>query len=325
MPNETYFIWGAEGYLIARTISAIVLELSQKGDGDPEVIGVEADEMSSLELGQTLEFSPLFVSSRAVIIKNPAWLGKGSRQSRKINESLKVLEDYFGREHPGQVLILTASESNASNPIVKLLHKKAQVINPRPLSLAELDVWCKEELQRRGLKMAPAAVQRMVNSGQDMFYVLNLMDKLALMAGSKTVTVQELEEQLDLRQEIKVFKLTDALLDRNLKGALAAFYQLQEQGEHHLLLLHMIARQYFVLGLVKSCQSARMNRSMIASETGQKDFMIKKMMEKAPHYSPGEIRSGFETLLAADLSFKSESKDPQIIMESLLIEMCSQK
>lgn len=325
MPNETFFIWGAEGYLIARKISAIVSELFPTGDGDPEVIRVEADEMSALELGQTLEFSPLFVSNRVVIIKNPVWLGKGNRQSRKINESLKVLEDYFEREHPGQVLILTAPDSNASNPIVKLLHKKAQVINPRPLSLPELEVWCREELERRSLSMAPGAVQRMVNSGQDMHYLLNLMDKLALMAGSKTVTVQELEEQLDLKQEIKVFKLTDALLDRNVRGALAALYQLQEQGEHHLLLLHMIARQYFVLGQVKSCQSAGMSRSMIASETGQKDFMIKKMMDKATGFDPGEIRSGFEKLLAADVSFKSESKDPQIIMEKLLVEMCSKK
>jgi len=323
MPNETFFIWGAEGYLIARTISAIVSELYPKGDGDPEVIGVEADEMSAQELGQTLEFSPLFVSDRVVVIKNPAWLGKGSRQSRKINDSLKVLEDYFGREHPGQVLILTAPDSHASNPIVKLLHKNAQVINPRSLSLPELERWCKEELQRRQLSMAPAAVQRMVNCGQDMHYLLNLMDKLALIAGSKNVTVQELEEQLDMKQEIKVFKLTDALLERNLRGALNAFYQLQEQGEHHLLLLHMIARQYFVLGQVKACQSAGMSRSMIASETGQKDFMIKKMMEKAPGFDPGEIRSGFEKLLAADMSFKSESKDPQIIMETLLVEMCS--
>jgi len=321
--SDTFFIWGAEGYLIERAISSIVTELSQEGDGYLEVLGVEADGMSSVELGQTLEFSPLFVSSRVVIIKNPAWLGKGSRQSRRINESLKVLEDYFGREHPGQVLILTAPESNTSNAIVKLLNKKAQVINPRPLSLMELDGWCKEELQRRRLSMAPVALQRMVNSGQDMYYLLNLMDKLALIAGSKTVTVQELEEQLDLRQEIKVFKLTDALLDHNLKGALAAFYQLQEQGEHHLLLLHLIARQYFLLGQVKSCQSDGMSRSMIASETGQKDFLIKKMMEKAPRFSSEEIRSGFEKLLAADMSFKSESKDPQIIMESLLIEMCS--
>lgn len=323
MPNETFFVWGAEGYLIATTISSIISDLSSKGDGDPEVITVEADEMSSLELGQTLEFSPLFVSSRVVVVKNPAWLGKGSRQSRKINEILKVLEDYFGREHPGQVLILTAPDNNTSNPIIKLLHKKAQVINPRPLSLPELEIWCKGELQRRRLNMDPAAVQRMVNSGQDMYYLLNLMDKLALLAGSKTVTVQAVEEQLDLRQEIKVFKLTDALLARNLRGALTAFYQLQEQGEHHLLLLHMITRQYFVLGQVISCQSAGMNRSMIASETGQKDFMIKKIMEKAPGFDPAKIRSGFEKLLAADVSFKSESKDPQIIMEALLVEMCS--
>lgn len=325
MPANTYYLWGEENYLIDREIARIIEASAASGLDEPEVLRVDTDQMSAMDLGQTLEFSPLFALRRVVIIKDPVWLGKSTRKSRKISESLQVLEDYFLRDHPGQVLIITSSEYNASNPVLKLLVKKAQVLNLKPLTPVELGKWCQGELDRLGLEMVPAALQRMVNSGQDMYYLQNLMAKLSLLAWKEPLELKVIEEQLDLRQEVKVFKLTDALMNRNLKVALAAFYQLREQGEPHLLLLHMISRQYFSLAKIKFYQMAGYSQASLAKETGLKDFMIRKLADKSSQFSPEEIRSIFAKLLDVDRSLKSEGKDPDLLMEALLIEICSPK
>jgi DNA polymerase III subunit delta len=322
MLENNYFLWGEESYLIDRKIREIIAAIARENGEMPEVVEVDADEMGALELGQTLDFSPLFALSRVVIIKKPVWMGKSTRKVRKITESLQVLEDYFQRDHSGQVLIITAPENNASNPVTKLLAKKAQVINLKAPSPRELEEWCQAELTRHQVKVAPAALFRMFNSGQDMYYLQNLIEKLSLIAGAETIGIKEMEEQLDSKQEVKIFKLTDALLNRNLKAALTAFYQLQEQGEHHLLLLHMISRQYLTLSKIKYCHELGYSNAEIGEETGQKEYVVRKMLEKSTQFHRSEIRRIFERLLAVDTSFKREGKDPKILMEALLVELC---
>ena len=323
--NMVYYLWGQESYLIDRKIKDIVTGVREAMGEEPEVVPVDADEMGALELGQTLEFSPMFALSRVVIIKNPGWLGKSGRKMRKTEESLQVLQDYLQHDNHGQVLIVTSFEHNASNPVTKLLGKKAQVMNIKPLNSKDLEEWCKFELERRNVRIAPAALNRIVNSGQDMYYLENLFEKLSLMGTTEVLSANQVEEHLDSKQDIKVFKLTDALLNRNLKASLAAFYQLQEQGEHHLLLLHMITQQFLTLSKVKFYQELGYSSSKIAEVTAQKDFIVKKMVDKSSHFSTVEIRTIFNKLLATDTSFKSEGKDPRIIMESLLVELCNIK
>lgn len=320
--NNVYYLWGGEVYLIDQKITEIIDEVWQAGGEEPEVVYVDADEISALELGQTLEFSPLFTLARVVIIKRPGWLAKSYRKLRKIDETLQVLQDYLQNDNHGQVLIITSAENNASNPITKLLVKNVQVINVKTLSPKELEAWCKSAIQQQNVRVAPAALNRMVGSGQDMYYLQNLIDKLSLIGSPAGIGAAEMEEQLDSKQEIKVFKLTDALMNRNLKGAMAAFYQLQEQGQHYLLLLHMITRQYLMLSKIKFYKETGCNAAKIAELTGQKDFIIKKMLEQATNFSRLEIRKIFTRLLEIDTSLKSESKDPQILMETLLVELC---
>jgi DNA polymerase III, delta subunit len=320
--NNVYYLWGEEVYLIDKKIAEIIDEVWKAGGEEPEVVYVDAEEISALDLGQTLEFSPLFTLARVVIIKRPGWLGKSYRKLRKIEETLQVLQDYLQNDNHGQVLIITSAENNASNPITKLLVKNARVINVKTLSPKELEAWCKSALQQQNVRVAPAALNRMVGSGRDMYYLQNLIDKLSLISSPAGIGVAEMEEHLDSKQEIKVFKLTDALLNRNLKGAMAAFYQLQEQGQHHLLLLHMIIRQFVMMSKIKFYKEAGYNTSKIAELMGQKDFIIKKMAEQAANFSKVEIRRIFTRLLEIDTSLKSESKNPQMLMETLLVELC---
>lgn len=323
--NVVYYLWGSEGYLIDKKIEELVDELTATSGEVPEIVRVDADEISPAELGYILEFSPLFAMSRVVIIKNPWWLGKSSRKAKKTDERLQVLEDYFQRNNDGQVLILTATENNTTNPVNKFLIKMARVINIKSLPPKELEKWCGKEMEKRKIQASPAVISRIASSGQDMYYLENMLDKLSLIGRKGLLGMEELDEHLDSQHETSVFKLTDALLNRNLKLSLAAFHELIEQGQSHLLLLAMITQQYITLSKVLFYHKSGHSSTQIAQLTGQKDFVVKKMLDKSSRFTPGDIRLIFDKLLAADITFKSESKDPQIIMETLLVELCIRK
>jgi DNA polymerase-3 subunit delta len=142
--------------------------------------------------------------------------------------------------------------------------------------------------------------------------------------GNQEINLKKVDEQLDSKEEIKLFKLTDALLNRSISASLSAFHQLQEQGEHHLLLLHMISRQFLTLSKIKFYQEMGFSRAKIVELSSQKDFVVKKMMEKSSRFSAQELRIIFRRLLETDRSFKQEGKDPRVLMEALLVELCGQ-
>lgn len=322
--NAVYFIWGEEEYLIDEEIGKVISMAEQTG-AEPEIVYVDADELDAMGLAQTLEFSPLFAMSRVVIIKKPFWLGKAGRKVKKMEEAIQVIKDYLAQDCAGQTLILTALERNASNPLIKLFDKQAQVINCKLAGTKDLADWVKEEFRKRNRKVNNAAINLLVKSGQDMYYLQNLIDKLSLIVDQRTIEEKDIEEQFNSKNAINIFKLTDALLSRNLQASLQAYYQLLTQGESPIFILYMLVRQFSILGRVKGCSEQGMGKKEIERLTGQKEFTIRKMMEKSGNFSREEIKYLFNRFLDTDVSFKTTGKDEKILMERLIIEICSKK
>lgn len=320
--NRVYYLWGEEAYLLDQAVKDLAAQMHKENGEEPELVWVDADELTSSELDEALQYSGLFALSRIVVIKNPAWLGKNVRKAKKAEEVARVFKDYLSRDHVDQLLVICSPEHHSSNPLVKLLDKEAQVTNIKPLAPKALGEWIRKESERRNLKVESAALNLLVNSGQDMYYLSNLLEKLSLMK-TGLINVDDIEAELDRRQEIKVFKLTDALLSRNLAASLEAFYQLQEQGMPYLLMLHMITNQLVTMSKIKLYQQAGYSPAQIAGLSKQKDFVIRKMTEKGARFSESDIRILFKRLLEVDISFKGESKNPQILMETLIVDFCS--
>ncbi len=323
--NDVYFIWGEEPFLIDVKINEIITRLKEQSGEEPELNYLDTDESGPVELLETLEFNSLFALQRVLIIKRPSWLGKAKRKAAKSGDIEKVFRDYLQREHEGQVLIITAVEHNSSNALVKLLDKEATVVNCKAAGSQYLTNWINDEFSMRKCNIKPAAVNMLARSGQDMYYLQNLIEKLCLAGDGKVINEADVEEELNNKEEIKIFKLTDALLARNLKTSFAAYYQLLVQGEHPIFFLYMIVRQFISLGKVKYYQEKGCNKLEIAEKTSMKEFNVRKMSEYARNFSWEEIQELFGRFLQADLSFKSTGQDEKIIMETLLIEVCNRK
>lgn len=323
--NDVYFIWGEEPFLIDAKINEIIAQLREQSGEEPELTYVDADELSPVELLETLEFNSLFALQRVLIIKRPSWLGKTKRKAARGSDIEKVFRDYLQSEHEGQVLIVTADEHNSSNALVKLLDKEAAVVNCKAASSQFLTNWINDEAAMRKCSIKPAAVNMLARSGQDMYYLQNLIEKICLAGNGQVINETDVEEELNSKDEIKIFKLTDALLARNPKSAFAAYYQLLVQGEHPIFFLYMIVRQFITLGKVKHYQEKGCNKLEIAEKTGLKEFNVRKMSEYARNFSWEEIQELFGRFLQADLSFKSTGQDEKIIMETLLVEICNKK
>lgn len=323
--SDCYFIWGEEEYLIDQEINRILLEIEQQNGEEPEKISLDADELEAQGLAQTLEFSPLFSTSRVVVIKKPFWLAKSNRKMKKMEEAGQVIKDYLNQTGSGQTLILTFPERNASNSLVKFLDKRAQVINCKTPDSKYLANWITEEFKRCRREVNLAAVSLLAKSGQNMYYLKNTISKISLIVNNRVINETDVSDQLNTKHEINIFKLTDALLNRNLQSSLQAYNQLLTQGEHPILLLNMIARQFTILGKVKGYMEKGFSKKQIEEYTEQKEFVVRKMMEKCPSFSREDLRRLFYRFLETDYGFKTSGRDERILTELLIIDICAKK
>lgn len=322
---KLYFIWGEEAFLVDLKIKELHSLMQRESGEEAELVSLDADELTPRQLLEELEFSPLFALQRMVVIRRPFWLGKSQRKSSRNDEILKALQDYIQRAPEGQTLVITAAEHNGANPLVRLLDKAAIVVECRTAAPQYLSGWIKDEFAARGRKIDTPALNMMAKSGQDMYYLGNLIDKICLTYQVGTISVKEIGEQLDRRDEIKVFKLTDALFNRNTTASFRSFYQLLDQGEHPIFMLHMTARQFLSLGKVKHLQGNGADSKEISRLTGMKDFSVRKLLSQAGNFTWDEIEFLFKKFLEADIKFKSSGQDEKIIMEGLIVEICAKK
>ncbi len=323
--KNIYFLWGSDSYLIDREVAGIHTRTTRERGEEAEVIYLNADELNAYELLEAIQFSPLFSLQRILVIRNPWWLGKSEKRGGKFAEIEQVLADYMRQDFPDQILVLTASEHRIANKLVKMLDNEATVIACKPLSSQQLAEWVTGEFASRGLNAEKAAINMMAKSGQDMYYLQNLIEKTALMVKGRSVVTADIEDELESKIEVKVFRLSDALLKRDPIASLKTYNQLLAQGEHPILFLYIIVRQFMALAKVKYYSEKSYSNRHIAEQTGLKEFMVNKMLDNCRRFSWDELQRLFQTFLYTDNKFKSSSLDDKILMETLIVEICGRE
>lgn len=322
--SHLMLIYGAEPYLIDKEIERVRTRLSRDSGSEAELVFIDADELSLQQLLAQLDFSPLFALERVVVIRRPSWLYKTRRKARKAEQLAEGVAAFLSEPIPGQVVIFTAEEDVSSHPLMKKLGKAVQkvaCVRPNPQGL---EVWVRELADAMNQPLAPQAARLLADSGQDMYYLQRLMEKLSLQKSPDTVTEQDVAEELDQQADTNVFKLTDALINRRGREALTAYYRLLRQGGQPAFFMYMIIRQFVLLGKVKHCSQAGMPQAEIAKITGARDFAVRKLASAAGKYSWAELKRCFELFLEAEIQLKSSSRDNKIVMEVLIIEVCGQ-
>lgn len=321
--QSLYYIWGHEAFLIDEEIRSLIQHIREESGEEPEILLLEADYLEPVQLLEALDYAPLFSVKRVVIIKRPVWLGKSRKKRSKTEEYLRALEAYLKRPSSDQLVIISGDDNPGSLGLEKKLGPGLKTLQVKQPEVAELAKWVQRHFGQRGREIKPELARVMAGSGQDMYYLFNLIEKLCLMAPGEPVQMKELEAELDSGEEIKVFKLSDALLRRDVRAAMTAFQQLLEQGESEVLFLYIIVRQFIQMAKVKHYSGEGRNNKDIEALTGLKSWVVKNKKEQAGRFSWDEIAELFKAFLDADTRMKSTSQEDRMIMEELIVKICA--
>lgn len=318
-----YFLWGSEAFLIDEEIQSLIRQFQEESGDEPEVLSLEADYLDPQQVLEALDYAPLFSMKRVLIIKRPVWLGKSRKKRSKTEEYLHALEEYLKRPSADQLVIISGEDNPATLGLGKKLGQGIKTKQLKQPEAEDLARWVQKQFEQRGRAIRPELARLIASSGQDMYYLLNLIEKLCLITPGEPVQMNELEAELDSGEEIKVFKLSDAVLRRDLRAAMKAFQQLLDQGESEVLFLYIIVRQFIQMAKVKHyAGEGRLNKD-VETLTGMKSWAVKTKKEQANRFSWDEIAHLFKAFLDADTRMKSTSQEDRMIMEQLIIKICT--
>ena len=238
-------------------------------------------------------------------------------------DQLAKLLPYLDAPNPSTTLVLLADKVNKSIKFYKTAAKKGV--------LHQIDVpkqptgWIQAEARRRGMKMDSQAVRRLADVvGSDTGRLASSMEQLALFAGERNVTADDVDNLVAETRERTVFELVDAVGEGNRARALTAIARLFAQRESSIGLVVMLARHFRQLALFCELVAGRTPRRELPKLIGVPPFVLDKLAAQTRAYPAEAARQALVILSTADRDLKSPRKSilgERVLLESVVEEL----
>jgi DNA polymerase-3 subunit delta len=269
-----------------------------------------------------------------------------------------LLEDILVKGVPeGNCLVMTADHVDRRKRLYKVIDECGTILtfaktkspeNQKHIFLAVAT----SILESRGKQLAPGALAALGRkTGFELRGALGELEKLILYTGEKTrIDEEDIARIAGQTKEDTVFDLTSAITERDLTKALVTIRYLFEHGVHYLMIVSMLAREVRLMLqsklLVNSgmfpAYDRRMNftafkETVYSRVTGmykksgksapllatQHPYVVYNAFRNAERFSYDQLVGYLERLAHIDVALKSTGKDPEVLLERLVTDMCA--
>lgn len=270
-------------------------------------------------LATACEAIPFLADRRLVVVED-------ALKYLRSNDVREAIKAYLTRIPETTDLIFVEREDfDKRSALFTALKKHATVREFLPKEGAELQRWLKERAAQLDAKLTPAASALLVEFvGSESRSLLNELRKLAAYVGAgATIEPDAVRLLVHDSGESSVFNFVDALAARQLGPALRLLRELLDDGQAPTYLLFMIARQVRIMLQVKPLVDQRMRADAIASELGQKPFVVRKAVEQATRFPAQALVDLHDRLVELDHWSKTGRIEADTALELLVAETCN--
>ena len=310
MRTEVFLIVG-DPFLRIQKAKVLVSEI-EKRSGEP--LDQQTFDLEETPLGIVLSAARTlpFLSSGQVIYAQ----GAGSLKE----SDLEVLAAYLGNPASKTTLILESDDLKGASELQKLIKAKGQLILlARDEAQGAGAIFIQQKLKRYHKTMTSGAKARILAMcGDAMMFLDTMLERLVQFSGDR----QEIDEDTVNRfeenwTEMDVFKLTNALVDRDSTRVLKVFRDLTEFYEADLFslvgILHWQLRQLW--------QAAMLLTSGVSErEIGSKLRMSPSRLSALRRFPAERLESAVEALYQIDRKSKSGQLEGISGLEAWLLE-----
>jgi len=247
------------------------------------------------ELISAVRTMPMMVPRRVVMVTQAETLLVPKRESEAATRALKQLETFLKLPEPQTTLVFVAGTIDKRTSIYKLLLKHATVVECGAIEdQADAERWVRNRIAAAGVEIEPAAARRLAErAGPDVKRLRGEVDRLLLYAmGQPRITLDDVREVAGPAALQDDWAMTNAIEAGQAPDALRQLALMLEAGAPPEKIL------------------------------GQLGWLVRtKFPNLAPEHLPAAVQGVFRT----DLDLKRSAGDPRILLERLVVELCSRK
>jgi DNA polymerase-3 subunit delta len=272
-------------------VAAQFLELVDEGLRAFNVDRFYGGDVSASRVIDTAKTHPMMVPRRVIVVLEAEKLLIPKRESKATAEDQERLTEFIKAPVPSSTVVFVCGGLDKRRTLVKLLLKEAQVVDCGTIESAEdAERWLKNRAVRERVTFEPAAARALVErAGQDIVRLRGAFDRVVLYAlGQATIGIDDVRQSVPAGPESQIdFGIANAIRDNDAAQALSQLTAALEGGVVPVM----------VLGQLR-----------VAAERLPKP----------------RVRAAVDALFRTDLALKSSGGDPRILLERLVVELCTE-
>ncbi len=272
--------------------SAVAAEFVEMVDEGLRAFSVDrlfGGEIKADDLVDAAATLPMMSPRRIVIVLDAERLLIPKREGKAADAEQERLEAFVKNPPSHATVVLVCGPLDQRRRLVKLLLKEAQVVDCGTITdSADAERWVKARAERDKVPLDAAAVRTLVErAGIDIVRLRGGLERVALYAmGQPKITADDVRQVVAAAGEATNFGIANAIEQNDAAEALRELSLALDGG----------AQPFFLMG------------------------QLRWVAEKMPR---ARLKCAIEAVFRTDEAIKSSGGDPKILLERLVVELCS--
>lgn len=191
---------------------------------------------------------------------------------------------------------------------VKRFGEKLRILNFEKSTDAQLLSWLKRHFDAEGVTVTPDVLSTLIfRVGHSMTVLNNEVNKLCMLAKSRNlerITVKDVETVSASTPECDTFALSNAILERDKKGAFLALEEMKSRRLDPIMILGMMAKTYTdIVGVVMMLADGT-SQNDILTATKMNPYRLKLYLGAAKRFTPEKANAILSELARVDTGAK---------------------
>lgn len=310
-----YLFQGEEEFLMEEALDLLKEKVLGSRASDFNFEKFYGKETRATDILSSAETTPFLSPRRLLLVKEADLLPSAD---------LDALADYATQPNPATCLVLTAKKIDTKRKSFWEAWKThGEIVQFWKLFENEVPKWIQQRAKEYDLSIPlEVALYLYERVGNDLRQLDQELKKVRGFLGPGREVSQEVLENLSQHtRQYSVFDLVDSLSQKKLDQALKRLDVLLREGEEPLKILALIARQVRLLWQVKLAKTEGKSLSWMEKEWGIPEKHLKNLQEQEKNFSLECLKKAFTRLSETDMALKSNLHTPQIVLESLILDL----
>ena len=331
--KSIYVLYGEESYLVEESVKKLKQHLVTEDFESLNFLTIEGKEIIVDKLIDACETLPFMADKKLVYVKNFDALQGKKKSLTETEEALLI--NYIANVPETTCLVFYGLTSvDSRKKLLKEMSKHGSVLNFEKLKENELNKWITGRFKKLNKVIEQKEVIFMMNyidylgknAQQNLFDVDNEIEKIAsFMGDEKTVLQKHIEGVSVFKFQNDIFKLLDAIGNRNLSEALQRLNHILDDGEATIRLMVTLSNQITNILSAKLLLEEGYTPKMIATKLGLHPFVAGKAASQSSGYTVNRLRELLNHFLKMDVMIKTGKINDRIALELLIVEICNRR